>query len=806
MAALGLPLLFVILLEIGLCLFGFGYPTGFFVPSHTGPPGTYAENPKFGWRFFPRRLARAPDPIRLTRTKAPGTCRIFIFGESAALGDPEQAYGFSRILQELLQERFPGTRFELVNVAMTAVSSHVILRIARDCVPFQGDIWIFYMGNNEVVGPFGAGSVFGAKVPPRLLIKAGLAIKSTRIGQLIDALARGISPHAGETQRWEGMKMMLNEQIRANDPALQRVYNNFGHNLDEMLTIAQHADLKSIVCSVSCNLKDCAPFASLNRTDLTGNTKADWQRLLDAGVELQSRNEAGQALAKFRLAADIDKSSAALAFRSAQCYLAQGDAENAREDYVRARDLDALRFRADTAINGIVRAVCARHAAEAVRFLDSETALTNGCKLGIPGEEYFWDHVHFNFAGNYRVACALAEQVVSLLPAQMPATAQTSARTLSESECAERLAFTDWDRRAVLEEMWHRVHEPPFTGQIDHEQLLARWLAQRAELDGKLDREALTRATQIYQTALAHRPDDWRMHHRFGFLLERTGDFARAEQQWKRVVELVPDYVDAWFKLGDICARQSKPDQAAGYYREVLRLRPTSPEAMNGLGLVLANQGQVDDASRWFAEALRADPHFAPAEVNWGLLLARRGQAAQAEAHYRAALRLDPDSGGGHINLANLLTEQKRYPEAIDHYTAAIKLQPTDATIHLALANALEAGGRGTEALQQYRESIRLQPTLAEAHFNCGVALAKRGDLEGATTCFQEAVRLQPNDPQAHLDLGVALGKQSRFSEAIVQFEAVLRLDPGNEAAKRFLQMATGRAGQSEGRAPRGPN
>ena len=84
--------------ELALRLAGFGYPTRFFVPAETGPPGTFTENSKFGWRFFPRELARAPDPLHLSKTKPPGTCRIFVFGESAALGDPEPAYGFSRIV------------------------------------------------------------------------------------------------------------------------------------------------------------------------------------------------------------------------------------------------------------------------------------------------------------------------------------------------------------------------------------------------------------------------------------------------------------------------------------------------------------------------------------------------------------------------------------------------------------------------------------------------------------------------------------------------------------------------------------
>ena len=216
LAALGLPVLLLSGLEVALRLCGWGYPTHFFLPTGTGE--VYAENEKFGWRFFPQRLARAPDPIRLTKAKPAGTFRVFVFGESAALGDPQPAYGFSRILRELLEARCPGTRFEIINTGMTAINSHAILPIARDCVPFDGDVWIVYMGNNEVVGPFGAGSVFGAKSPPLPIVRANLALKRTRIGQALDWLRQRAPVHAGQPAQWEGMKMMVDQQIRAWDP------------------------------------------------------------------------------------------------------------------------------------------------------------------------------------------------------------------------------------------------------------------------------------------------------------------------------------------------------------------------------------------------------------------------------------------------------------------------------------------------------------------------------------------------------------------------------------------------------------
>src|SRR5207244_13338225 len=132
-----------------LRLSGFGYPTGFFLRNPAGPRGTFIENQRFGWRFFPRQIARAPDPLLVSQRKPENSVRIFVLGESAALGDPEPAYGFGRILEVLLEGRYPGRHFEVLNVSMTAINSHVILPIARDCAPLGADFWIIYMVNNE---------------------------------------------------------------------------------------------------------------------------------------------------------------------------------------------------------------------------------------------------------------------------------------------------------------------------------------------------------------------------------------------------------------------------------------------------------------------------------------------------------------------------------------------------------------------------------------------------------------------------------------------------------------------------------
>jgi hypothetical protein len=87
------PLLFFLLLEAGLHLAGFGYKTSFLLPFSDAGGKAFVQNNQFAWRFFGRQMARTPTAFTISQTKAPDTIRIFVFGESAANGDPQPRFG-----------------------------------------------------------------------------------------------------------------------------------------------------------------------------------------------------------------------------------------------------------------------------------------------------------------------------------------------------------------------------------------------------------------------------------------------------------------------------------------------------------------------------------------------------------------------------------------------------------------------------------------------------------------------------------------------------------------------------------------
>jgi hypothetical protein len=98
------PIVLFALLELLLRAGGAGFPSAFFVP--VAARDARVPNGRFGERFFPKGLARAVAPHLLAGSKPPGAYRIFVFGESAAMGVPEPGSSFGRILEVLLTARY----------------------------------------------------------------------------------------------------------------------------------------------------------------------------------------------------------------------------------------------------------------------------------------------------------------------------------------------------------------------------------------------------------------------------------------------------------------------------------------------------------------------------------------------------------------------------------------------------------------------------------------------------------------------------------------------------------------------------
>jgi len=751
-AVILVPLVIVGGLELGLRLSGYGYPTSFFLQIKINGQDYYVPNNRFGYRFFPPALARTPAAQRMAVKKAPHACRIFVFGESAAMGDPDPSYGAWRYLQTLLRERFPGTDFEVVCVAMTAINSHAILPIARECARRDGDLWIIYMGNNEMVGPFGAGTVFGSRAPGTGLVRADLAVKTTRIGQLLDSLMQRWGMHASTPKTWSGLNMFEQHQLRYDDPNRLRAYENFKNNLADILRAGHEAGVPIILSTVGSNLKDCAPFASLHARTLRETQQAEWDGIYQGGIALEAAGDYQGALKKYTKAAAIDPQYAELQFRMGSCQLALTNAAQALREFEQARDYDTLAFRADARINQIIKDAADAYVGKGVYFLEAARMLAQHSPENIPGNELFYEHVHLDFEGNYLLGRALAEETAKLLPKSIAA--QDKGGWATSEYCDRRLAVSAWDRQRVWQKDYSVVSGLPFTEQLTHAATMRRYEEKLGELKFRVDSETPEQTRQLYQQALALVPTDSFLHWNFAQYLAARGDLAQATEEARRVCELLPEIPAQYYDIGNLLILQGRIDEAADSFSRALALRADFANALNGLGQIRANEQKTREAAAYFRRALRADPDDMETYINLGFLEQNRGDLKQAAVYYQHAARLQPQGPADYFD------------QAVD-------------------ASALGVRAR---AIELFEAAIQLKPEFWQARYLLGVELAAQGKIEEARAQFVEAIRYRPDFAPSHLNLGIMLAKQAKPDQALAEFRITLQLDPANQTAQQYIE------------------
>jgi tetratricopeptide (TPR) repeat protein len=791
LAAVGGPVIFLALLELSLRLMGWGHPTAFLLQTSRNGRDLFVQNNQFGWRFFGPKLARLPVPISISQRKPPDTIRIFVLGESAAKGEPQPAFGFPRMLQALLQLRYPGTRFEVVNAAMTAINSHAILPIARDCASADGDIWVIYMGNNEVVGPFGAGTIFGRKIPPLPIIRGSLALEATRSGQLLDSLLGSLKRSGAQNDEWHGMQMFLEQRVTADAPGMEHVYRNFERNLADIIETGRSHGVGIVVSTVAVNLLDCAPFGSAHRAGLSQTESTNWNNIYQLGIQAQEAGKYADATQRYTEAAKIDSAFAELRFRQAMCEVMTGNRQ-AREDFLAARDLDTLRFRCDSRLNEITRRAATNRTSGRILLADSERAFEHRSLSGVPGGDLFYEHVHLNFSGNYLLAKTIGEEVTKLLPKSVVGSKEAMEAWPSQQDCAKRLGWSEYSWLMVMHDILARVRAPPFTGQATHEQQVNILKAAMDQSAGALLPAGVSAASNACEVALKSAPDDPVLLGQLSYFKKAGGDLQGAATLERRALEILPTDSLGWQRLGLILVGQQKIKEAADAFSRAIELDPADVISLQNLGQSLWLVGRKEEAIAKYQRAVKLQPNFAIGWLGLGTLLQETGRNAEAQDCFQKAVACQPSRATDLIALARFCRSQQRPDAAATNYDKATKLSPEDSALRVEAGEFFLAGGRLEEAADQFAEALRLTPNSAKVHQLYGAVLGQAGMPVEAEQQFREALKVDPEFLEARLNLGIALMTQGKSQEALTCLEAVLEKSPTNQLALKYASKLKG--------------
>ena len=588
-AVLVVPLAFFLLLEASLRWLNVGQDFGYFRHIEIEGEPFLQENPVFAHQFYPRELNIGPLYNTFAANLDVDDLRVYLLGGSAAMGFPHRNHGLDRLLATRLKAGLPNKQIEVINTAMTAVNSHVIYEVAKSIPESPGQFAVILLGNNEVVGPYGPGTFNQTALSSMTSIRIVQAMKRTRIWQLIaGAVARLSVTQAREALEWQGMAMFTEQLVQHDDPRLQAVYGHFETNLIDTIGLLRAKGIHVLLATVPVNLRDQAPFASAHRT-LEPGVQEEWQAATQRGAEAQAKGDWQLAEIAYREALALSQDYAETHFQLARVFEAQDRLDQAKNHYRLARDLDALRFRADSTINQVIREVADQFSQDGVTLIDAAAAFESESLPYQPGWNLLLEHVHYDFSGNVVLANAFGKAILNRLDLGV------SSDPLDAEQLARLVGFPNYETLENLKMVAALADKPPFTGQSNYEEL-KQFLVSRA---GELETELGTVKTIIQKrrTVLNSPATDWRFFFEVAVLAERQGNAKVARRFFEQAFERHPHNRETQMNLVRLLSAESEWAKAKSYLERSLHYtrgdRSQIAETLGWLGSVHLQLGET---------------------------------------------------------------------------------------------------------------------------------------------------------------------------------------------------------------------
>lgn len=261
--------------------------------------------------------------------------------------------------------------------------------------------------------------------------------------------------------------------------------------------------------------------------------------------------------------------------------------------------------------------------------------------------------------------------------------------------------------------------------------------AYMTEGQGLFDQGKLNQAIQVYQQAVAVKPDDPAIY----VALAQVQVFA-----------------------GDYKGAQASAENA-------LLLNPNNSMAHAVRAWVLDFQGDPLGAEAEIKRALELDPNNAAAHAFYVEILVDEGPSTVLKAvdESKVAQTLAPDSLITHRARGYVLNATGNYEEAAREYQAAIAINKNIPDLHLQLGKNYRALGINDQAVQEFTNANALNPANPEPDYLTSRTYATIGEFAKARQYAETAVKDEPTSPRYHGNLGVMYYHTALFTDAATE-------------------------------------
>jgi predicted O-linked N-acetylglucosamine transferase (SPINDLY family)/glycosyltransferase involved in cell wall biosynthesis len=268
--------------------------------------------------------------------------------------------------------------------------------------------------------------------------------------------------------------------------------------------------------------------------------------------------------------------------------------------------------------------------------------------------------------------------------------------------------------------------------------------------------------------------------HLMGKMAALQGDLETAGEFASVACDLDPQNGDFSRDLAEVFFQKKELDLAEQQVRRVLEMLPDSPEGLVLLGRILAEKDDKHPAFEAFQEALRIRKDYAEGFSHYAMALQKFGRGKDAISQIRKACALEADSVEFQTNLAMLLEQNARYVDALAAYGKAARMNPNVGFVWFRQGKLLNGLSRYAEAVPVLEKAISIPGQVSSFYYEYGVALHKTNRFQEALDQYDKALAMGCNTAALHCNRGVIYKDFRRGGDAVMAFYAAVKLEPTN--------------------------
>ena len=262
-------------------------------------------------------------------------------------------------------------------------------------------------------------------------------------------------------------------------------------------------------------------------------------------------------------------------------------------------------------------------------------------------------------------------------------------------------------------------------------------------------------AMPMIEKAMFVLPDDPRAYFYAGMVETDAGNTENAIQHYEKTIEIIEadtsylqvelplgNFIDAYFKLGELHHQQGDIDTAVRYFKRALELNPALADRF-----IVQGQRAFDEESYQDAiEPLNIHLLLFPEDVSATYLLGQSYEATDdadsAITFYERTLVLDPQRPDVLFKMVHIYRGREAHQQAVDTLKRLIEIAPETTEAHYLLALSYLSLKQPNDALPAFLETIRLSPDDVAAHYHAAILFEENGEIDNAILHYEKTITL----------------------------------------------------------------